>query len=67
MCQEMFQVKGICLAEVINRISDKPMPGEKCETDVGPKHRAPQRGGGGVEGNSHRGEWGARAFGPGGA
>ena len=35
VCQDMFQAKGICLEEVINRILDKPMPGEKCETDVG--------------------------------
>ena len=39
----MFQAKGICQEEVINRISDNPMPGEKCETDVGPKYRASRR------------------------
>lgn len=43
VCQEMFQPEGIYLAEVINRISDNPMPGEKCETVVGPKYRALQR------------------------
>lgn len=39
----MFQAEGICLEEVINRISDNPMPGEKCETDVRPKHSPSQR------------------------
>lgn len=44
-CQEMVQAEGICLGEVINRISDNPMLGEKWEPDVGPKHRASQRRG----------------------
>lgn len=38
----MGQAEGICLEEVIKRLSDNPMLGEKCETDVRPKYRTPQ-------------------------
>lgn len=41
----MGQAEGICLEEVIKRLSDNSMLGEKCETDVRPKYRTPQRRG----------------------
>lgn len=39
----MGQAEGICLEEVIKRLSDNPVLGEKCETDVRPKYRTPPR------------------------
>lgn len=37
--------QGICLEEVIKRLSDNPILGEKCETYGRPKYRTPQKRG----------------------